>query len=145
MDETQDARNTTCECCGAKIVEYRHTFNKALAVALYRLYSMGGGPINIKALSLTRNQWDNFQKLRYWGLVTKSARDDGTRIGGAWSITFAGREFIEAGISIRRRVWTYRGDTVRFDGDTCFFRDVHDVAYECRPSYAANSQPRGQA
>ena len=127
-----------CECCGAKIVEYKHTFSRALAVGLYKLYERSGA-INIKELGLTRNQWDNFQKLRYWGLVAKAAREDGTRIGGCWVITQAGIDFIEKGVSIKKQVWTYRGETVRFDGDTCFFTDIHDVTYRTRPDYAEDA------
>jgi hypothetical protein len=129
-----------CECCGAKIVEYKHGFSKALAVGLYRLYQHGSA-INIKELGLTRNQWDNFQKLRYWGLVAKAAREDGTRIGGCWEITQLGIDFIEKGISIKKNVWTYRGETVRFEGDTCFFTDMHDVNYRTRPDYIEDAVP----
>jgi hypothetical protein len=84
-----------CEHCGAKTVEYKHTFSDALAVGLFKLYAAGGGPINLKDLALTRNQWDNFQKLRYWQLVGQSYRKDGTRMNGYWHITSVGKIFIE--------------------------------------------------
>lgn len=127
--------NKTCEHCGAKIVEYKHNFSSALAVGLYRLYQENRA-INIKHLGLTRNQWDNFQKLRYWGLVQKAIDETGKRIGGCWSITPLGTAFIEQGIGVSKYVWTYRGETVRFEGDTCFFKDVHPVAYKQREQYA---------
>jgi len=75
-----------CSECGAKMVKYLHVFNNALAVGLWRLYK-SGKPINIKGLNLTRNQWDNFQKLRYWNLVEKYRDEDGKRLGGVWDIT----------------------------------------------------------
>jgi hypothetical protein len=125
----------TCEHCGAKIVEYKHSFSKALAIGLYRLYQENR-PVNIKHLGLTRNQWDNFQKLRYWGLVAKAVDDAGKRVGGCWAVTQLGVDFIENGTSIQKFVWTYRGETVRFDGDTCFFNDVHPVEYKQRTDYA---------
>lgn len=131
-----------CEHCGAKTVEYRHTFNLALASGLFKLYRRDDATSNLKYIGLTRNQWDNFQKMRYWGLVEKAGRDDGSRIGGVWRVTALGRRFIEAGEAIQRRVWTYRGNTVRFEGDHCFFLDFHAPGYEQRPSYAANAQPR---
>jgi hypothetical protein len=123
------------------MVEYKHTFSKALAVGLSRLNFHGGGPINIKNLGLTRNQWDNFQKLRYWGLVAKATKEDGTRAGGEWVITQKGLDFIEKGIGISKSVWTYRGDTVRFEGDTCFYNDSHDPEYKQRHSYADSALP----
>ena len=127
-----------CEHCKAKMVEYKHSFSKALATGLWRLYQ-AGGQVNIKDLGLTRNQWDNFQKLRYWGLVAQSYRDGGTRMNGHWQITAAGTAFIEQGTGIQKSVWTYRGDTVRFEGSTVFFKDTHDLEYEQRESYAENA------
>jgi hypothetical protein len=135
--------NKHCEHCNAKMVEYKHSFSKALATGLWRLH-IANGIVNIKDLGLTRNQWDNFQKLRYWGLVAQSYRDDGTRLNGQWHITKEGADFVEKGTAIKKSVWTYRGKTVRFDGDTCFFRDAHDVTYETRNTYAANAVPHNQ-
>jgi len=128
-----------CPHCNATMVEYRHSFSKALAAGLHRIYS-AQKPVNLKELGLTRNQWDNFQKLRYWGLVGQSYRDDGVRIGGVWHITQAGIDFIERGTFIKKYVYTYRGEPVRFDGDVCFFEDVHPD-YEQRESYSANAVP----
>jgi hypothetical protein len=127
-----------CEHCRAKMVEYKHSFSKALATGLWRLY-LAGGPVNIKDLGLTRNQWDNFQKLRYWGLTAQTYRPDGTRMNGVWHITEAGTAFIEQGTGISKTVWTYRGNTLRFAGSTVFFKDAHDVEYEKRESYAMNA------
>ncbi len=125
-----------CEHCQAKMVEYKHSFSKALATGLWRLYCAGGA-VNIKDLGLTRNQWDNFQKLRYWGLVAQSYRESGTRMNGYWHITEAGTAFIEQGAGVSKSVWTYRGQTQRFEGATVFFTDTHDIEYEQRESYAA--------
>jgi len=124
-----------CECCGAKTVKYKHSFSEALAVGLYKLYEFGNISINLKHLGLTRNQWDNFQKLRYWGLVKQAYRPDGTRLNGEWIVTQEGIDFIERGTSIQKSVWTYRGKTVDFDGDTCFFLDVHEPSYKKRLEY----------
>lgn len=128
-----------CPNCGAKMVEYRHTMSKALATGLYRL-GMIGKAVNIKSLGLTRNQWDNFQKLRYWDLVAKALREDGKHIGGAWGITERGREFLAGKITVARAVWTYRGERVRYDAQAVAFRDVADP-YETRPEYARAAKP----
>lgn len=128
----------TCECCGAKMVEYKHSFSAALAICLYKLYEANAA-VNIKQLGLTRNQWDNFQKLRYWGLVVKATDEDGKRLGGCWAITSDGVAFIERGTSITKSVWTYRGETVRFEGDACFFKDIHPISYTQRETYAAEA------
>jgi hypothetical protein len=130
-----------CPHCEAKMVEYKHSFSKALAIGLSRLHFTGGGPINLKNLGLTRNQWDNFQKLRYWGLVAKANREDGSRANGEWLLTQKGFDFIEKGIGIPKSVWTYRGEPIRFEGDTCFYLDAHEPRYKQKEHYVATATP----
>jgi hypothetical protein len=88
---TRDAAR--CPTCGAKIVRYRHTMNRGLVGGLVAL-AEAGGEASLADLGLTRNQVDNFQKLRYWGLVEKVHRDDGTRVAGVWRVTLAGYRFL---------------------------------------------------
>jgi hypothetical protein len=120
------------------MVEYKHSFNAHLAFGLRRIYEAGKA-VNLDDLDLNRNQWDNFQKLRYWDLVEKAFRDDGTRIRGAWRITPKGTDFVEGRTTINQSVWTYRGDTVRFEGDQKRFDDVHESGYAQRDTYAAEA------
>lgn len=136
-------QNKLCDHCGAKMVEYKHSFSKALAIGLYKLYQSGAVSINLKHLGLTRNQWDNFQKLRYWDLVNQTHRPDGTRLNGEWNITQLGINFIERGIGIRKSVWTYRGEPLRYEGDTCFFNSVHETEYKKREQYAKEAIAHG--
>ena len=124
-----------CPHCDAKMVEYRHTFNKGLAHGLYELFAVGGGPISLRSLKLTRTQWTNFQKLRYWGLVSPTKED------GEWKLTTKGFDFITQGISLQKWVYTYRGETVRFEGGTCFFNEVHPPIYDKKPDYVATATP----
>lgn len=129
-----------CPHCGAKMVEYKHSLSSALAEGLRRLKQKGGGPINLKTLGLTRNQWDNFQKLRYWGLVVKAVRDDGKHIGGAWVITIDGMRFLNGHLRVAKCVWTYRGEAVRFEGDPVSFQEIIGP-YKTRPEYAREAIP----
>jgi hypothetical protein len=103
------------------------------------LFRAGGGPLNIKELGLTRNQWDNFQKLRYWYLVVQ-VEVDGRRKKGIWQITDDGEQFLYGESRIPRWVWTYRGETVEQSDETVSIRDVVDW-YEEREDYAASSEP----
>jgi hypothetical protein len=120
------------------MVEYRHGFSAALAHGLHSIY-LANKTINLKHLNLTRNQWDNFQKLRYWGLVQKAINENGSRNQGCWSITQKGKDFVDGKILIPKGVWTYRGETVRFEGDDCKFNDVHEPTYKQRVEYAEES------
>ena len=129
-----------CECCGAKVVEYKHNFNAALANSLHKIYVFNK-PLPLSELSLSRNQWTNFQKLRYWGLVNKVTDDEGKRINCLWQVTKRGVDFIEGRLNITKYVWTYRGDTTRFEGSEIRFKDIHEKHYKQRPEYAQEAQP----
>ena len=124
-----------CPHCGAKMVEYKHGFNVALAIGLARTYA-AGKPVNLNTLGLTRNQWDNYQKLRYWDLVAKAERDDGKNIGGVWVVTERGEQFVNGRIKVQSHVWTYRGERVRYEGKEIGFSDRLPSDYKTRPEYA---------
>jgi hypothetical protein len=124
-----------CPHCDAKMVEYRHVFNKGLAQGLYELFAAGGGPINLRSLKLTRTQWTNFQKLRYWGLAARTKED------GGWALTTKGFDFITQGTVISKWVYTYRGATVRFEGKNCVFDEVHPANYDKKLDYVATATP----
>jgi hypothetical protein len=139
---TRDAAR--CPTCGAKIVRYRHTMNRGLVGGLVAL-AEAGGEASLADLGLTRNQVDNFQKLRYWGLVEKVHRDDGTRVAGVWRVTREGYKFL-AGGRVYRAVWTYRGEFECADDEdgwrvpTVSARSVAP-GYQYREEYARRALP----
>lgn len=132
------------------MMEHRHTMSYPMAAALRHLYGyclshdLEAGA-NLKVLGLTRNQWDNFQKLRYWGLVERIF-DAGTgrRLSGYWRVTELGKNFLGSRCGIPRTVWTYRGEFVRAENNAensfVFFDDITD-GYKLRSGYAQESQP----
>ena len=127
-----------CECCGAKIVEYKHLLNKGLVSALYQL-SLNDDPVPLTDLVISRNQWTNFQKLRYWGLVAKELTAEGYGTG-RWLITAIGRDFVEGRTAMPLHAWTFRGETIRIDGPNIKFRDAFTENYRKRKDYAADNQ-----
>jgi len=132
-----------CPTCGAKTVKYKHTLNQNLVKALDRFYE-SEPPINLKVVGFTRNQWDNFQKLRYWELVTKHYVD-GKRIGGVWNITDQGKRFLQGILAVPRRVVTYRGDRESYEGELVKAKDLWgDFNYRKREDYAADAEPQLQ-
>lgn len=95
-----------CHACGAKVVKYSHNFNSGLAIALTKLKKIGGKSA-LKDLDLTVNQFNNFQKIQYWGLVEKYHE------AGIWKITKDGDKFL-AGGEISKKVLTFRGKRIAF-------------------------------
>jgi hypothetical protein len=128
------------------MVEYRHSISLPLCQGLLALASSKHTkPVNIKCLGLTRNQWDNFQKLRYWGLVEKGCVD-GKHIAGTWIVTKRGYDFLAGKTKLSKSVWTYRGETVRYEGETVHVDEILDSTefrkYKQREEYAMEALPK---
>lgn len=136
-----EGKKRLCPHCGASMMEYKHGLSTGLVAGLVKLYRHRK-PVNIKVLGLTRNQWDNFQKLRYWELVRKytppGERPKGK--GGVWTITQYGIDFVEMRTSAPKFVWTYRGERMRYEGDPVFIKEV-DALYRVKPDYSADAVP----
>jgi len=142
-EENSNMRSRRCECCDAKIVEYKHNFNKGLAIGLQRL-AQHGGCEHLNKLKLNYNQRCNFQKLRYWGLVKQNLGDKtGKPKKGYWKLTTKGELFLNGLDSISSSVWTYRGNPVRFDGEPCVFNDFAFILeeYDELEDYADTAEP----
>jgi len=98
-----------CESCGATMIEYNHSINVGMYNAVVTIYSRNKQlPTKISDL-LNHNQICNFQKLKYWGLVTKSDKS------GFWSITDRCVRFLNGTIKIPAKITTYRGKVVFVD------------------------------
>lgn len=67
----------TCECCEHTLTAYTHNLNKPMINALRQLvafYGKNKRRANLqKDLDLTKNQYNNFQKLQYFRLVHREA------------------------------------------------------------------------
>jgi len=100
-----------CSHCGTIIQSYSHSLNKPLVEALRQLYDKQADtkglpkPLNLQSeLNLTKNQYNNFQKLQYFGLVE--------HLKTGWVITIKGERFIEGQIAISDKAMTFGGEVV---------------------------------
>ena len=133
----------TCECCGNMVTAYIHHLNSPLVSALRQLvdfYEKTSIPANLQNnLSLTKNQYNNFQKLQYFGLVHRTK--DG------WYPTPLGNEFITGRIDIPVRVATL-GKTIlpehhevwseaKVKPAKMFVWEIDEGSYKKRPEYQA--------
>jgi len=128
----------TCNCCGAKMVTYRHTLNKGLVSALVKLSKEPNSTGKISKLKgITHNQIANFQKLRYWGLVSK------VKDTGKWSVTLRGKKFVANELIIFDKAYSYRGQVAERLEDfipkcVCIY-DFIELEYETREDYNKNA------
>lgn len=110
-----------CPHCGVKSVEYKHNFNKGLVECLKKLF-FAGGNARISKLGLTTTQFTNFQKLKYWGLISPEPRLDEKR--GYWMITPKGTGFLHNSVGILNVVHTIKGKLIKDSGRTVYIKDV---------------------
>ncbi len=119
-----------CEHCGAKTVKYKHNFNVGLFAGLVKLYEFNQ-PASLKELELTVNQFNNFQKLRYGGLVEN--------VNAKWVITELGIKFIKNEIAIPRQVTTYRNECVGQSDDFISYNNFQ-INYDRKDFYFKSAE-----
>ena len=129
-----------CSQCGATITEYKHSLGKGLLRALVKFAkhaSSRGAAVNLNDCNMNLSERTNFYKLKYWGLLEKAS--DNER-GGEWVMLPIGWAFVEGRIEMRKLVWSYRGEFVRFDGERVYIQDVTD-GWKYRPDYVRERRP----
>lgn len=95
-------------------MKHRQVFSKALGDILLTAACKypEGQPFHLQRdLVLTKSMYNNFQKLRYWGLVKKSYDGMGKRLGGFWQLTGLVKAVLH-GRSIPRVKWTFNNTVV---------------------------------
>ena len=104
--------NEKCAHCGASMKIYKHSLTIGIVETLKKvalaIKTKGENDIHLqKEVELTNNQYNNFQKLRYFGLV-HHVKKDGKVKAGRWLITRNGWEFLKGNMRIRRWTKTFR-------------------------------------
>lgn len=120
--------NEKCEHCGANLKKWWHTLTPGLVRDLVKLrmaiHSKGENDIHIaQEMGLTKSEYNNFQKLRYFGLVAK-VRVEGKRNQGRWLLTHRGALFLDGKISVPSKVQTFRN---RISDRTGEFIKISDI------------------
>ncbi len=141
-----------CECCGAKVVEYKHSLNALLVRTLqksWRVSAQGKYAFKVGANEIfSYSEASNFQKLKYWGFVAPSPNTDGTPRAGWWYITETGEAFLHNDIKAFSYLWSYRGELsasahLHDVAKSVSIRDVDDNwVIPQRPDYAQTAAIR---
>jgi len=136
-----------CSECGAKMVQYTHSLKSGSLVRILIKFSKTLEGINTDMANpahygFTTNEYNNFQKLRYWEVI-----EPGT-ITGKWRITVKGRLFLSNVLSLPVEAVTYHGKVVRFQ-DTLRKVDTWGLNYETkaymsRQDYARSAKENKQ-
>lgn len=109
-----------CPHCKRSMEPNKQGLTRGLVMTLLSVYDqVGTKPFHLqKDVALTKNQYNNFQKLRYWGLVKKCAD------GGVWQIDRVGIEFLKDNVRLRKFLYTFNNAIVGDEGDFVKITDV---------------------
>lgn len=110
--------HTTKKCphCGASMKAHSHGLSRGLANTLikFRKAVLNQPHIQFNKVHIpndvvfTKNEYNNFQKLRYFGLVAKVRKSDGTHERGFWLLTRNGNAFCKGLKDMPKSVLTFR-------------------------------------
>jgi len=128
-----------CPTCGQSTDKNKHNLARMLATILMSVQDFTV-PFHLqKDTNLTKNQYNNFQKLRYWELVSNHDVDS-----GYWYITDRGRKFLNGEIKIPYWVQTFNKRIVGWSDERISVQDCSNIAtntYKKKPEYLDDQEP----
>lgn len=121
--------NNTCPQCGAKMNKYWHNLTRGLVDSFIKfslaVRSKNANSVHLQTdVQLTKNQYNNFQKLRFFGLVAKVKDKNGNRKAGYWLVTKNGGAFLRGELAMPRRVRTFRNKIIDKDENLVYIKEV---------------------
>ena len=130
-----------CPYCRQAIMKHQHPFLEPLGRILYKAASRYGvgAPFHLQRdLNLTKNEFNNFQKLRYFGLADKYY-EAGRRISGVWYLRQEAQYLIQGG-KVARYVRTFNNEVIETSVERIALAEAIG-SYETPPQYAAKAEP----
>lgn len=108
-----------CPLCEASMKAHWHKMSPILVNCLVK---MRGAVILqnknrihlLKDLQLTKVEYNNFQKLRFFGLIAHY-QENGKKVEGTWLLTRLGSQFLNGEAKIPSRVQTFRNHIIKKD------------------------------
>ena len=131
-----------CSICGQVTMKHRHVFNAGLAQAFLKAadkFALGQSFHLQHDLELTKSEYANFQKLRYWGLIDK-AYATGKRKGGYWTLTQYAEKFIQGECAVVKWVYTFNNKAVDWSEEKVFLKSVIG-GFEIPQAWAKRAEP----
>lgn len=136
-----------CPYCGAKTLKYWHKLTPILVHTLMKFYDASlikqKNVLHIpNDVDLTKQEYNNFQKLRFHALIAKY-KENCIHKRGYWLITSRGFDFLFNRISVPKKVQTYRNHVVNHSDTLVYIKDViNSTPYvEKREDFINNSEP----
>lgn len=127
-----------CQNCGQSVMKHKHTLSRSLVLILLKASKSGLTPFHLQNnLNLTKNEYANFQKLKYWDLVS---RDD--EHSGFWQITVMGNQFLAGNFSPPKSVMTFNNKVINTEGKVNIVDlRIEPIGYKQREEYVEDACP----
>lgn len=115
-----------CPCCGEHVAQRKESLSKGLVDTLIRFYFMLHKSCAVslhlqKQADFTKNQYNNFQKLKYFGFVENVPSKSGW-----WMLTQLGIDFISGLTYVPKFVMVFRNRTISKSDDLTNIADFRD-------------------
>ena len=115
-----------CPTCGQYAKLYKRRVHKSVALALMRLYKLGGHDryIHVKKFMGDVSGTGDIAKALYWGLIEPLKNHDSSkRTSGMWMLTKLGVEFVQGSVGIRQFALVYNGKVIDLIGRMVYLKD----------------------
>ena len=118
----------TCEKCGSALIPRTERLSKGLVITLIKFVEAiklkGINEIHLQSeIELSKNEYNNFQKLRYHGLVHHAKLPSGDRKPGYWIMTLNGGRFLRNEIMISKDIVVMNNSIVDRGAETVKIND----------------------
>jgi len=119
MQNSND-KNRKCPHCNASMIVHKERVSKGLVRSLIKLkqavLKLDRNKIHLDEIGMNQKEYNNFQKLRYHGLVAKFVDPDTKKnVSGYWLLTRRGNQFLKNTLAVPGAVYTFRNKIIDKD------------------------------
>jgi hypothetical protein len=140
-----------CHSCGQEIKQaHKETLNKklltGLQLAAQKVIATNANDVNLHDFVDDYNIYNNFQKLRYFGLIHYYRDRSGRRVRGHWLITKNGWSFLRGELDVHKWVKVRENHIVEYSPELINVRDVYrgsDIVVTVFQYFDENNEPVG--
>ena len=128
-NDSESSKAKKCPLCGASMKMYWQPISRGLAVSLVEFRKKAiiqNNKVHIKNdIDFTKTEFNNFQKLRYHGLVAKWVnKTTKQHEGGYWLLTRRGNLFCKNQLEVPKKVKTFRNKIWDKSDEMVYLSDI---------------------
>ncbi len=133
MKQIMNGEEKCCPMCGRYAKVYRRRIYKSVAIALRRLYLIGGaeGYKHIRDFMGKMTSSGDIAMAAHWGLIVSMANEDGKKKhSGLWHLTQKGVEYVNGRMGIKEFALFYDSKLLELQGDNVYFNNAVGLDFD---------------